>query len=80
MPNNSKMTQNKNSKITRSSINITNNAHDTIRTLSMVKHEPTIKQYINSLIINEINSLDAQDYQNFRLLFRLIKSQHNNIQ
>lgn len=80
MQDNFKQSSGQNSKITRSSINITDNAHDTIRALAMVKHEPTIKQYINSLLINEVNNLDAQDYQNFKLLFRLIKGQRSNIE
>lgn len=67
-----------NSKKETASISLTRNAHDTVRALAMVKQEPTIKQYINDMIINEINNLDAQDYQNFRLLFRLIKSQRTN--
>ncbi len=70
------MNKNLNSnKSGNSSITITKNAHDTVRALAMVKGKPTIKQYINDLMVNEINNLDAQDYQNFRLLFQLIKSQ-----
>lgn len=65
----------KNSKKKNVTISLSQNAHDTVRALAMVKGKPTIKKYINDLIVNELNNLDAQDYQDFRLLFQLIKSQ-----